>query len=197
MPSLSLVAATGTSAADGAVPHTPVSSPGRSETAKGKRKADDVDTTPPDPKKATFAVPGVPHVFFYAIVLLRHANAPRVLLVSFPARTHVLAHVLPCALIVPQQTRASLRSNAYAHTLKRTQYRHILLPHLHPPRTRTFFNAFGAPRQQRHRRRSRTTRIGVRARAAALSLSTLNTDQRPRHATCAFHRPRILRIPHV
>jgi hypothetical protein len=61
MPSLSLVAAT---SPDGAVPHTPVSSPGRSETAKGKRKADDVDTTPPDPKKATFAVPGVPHVFF-------------------------------------------------------------------------------------------------------------------------------------
>ena len=59
----SLVAAVATSS-DGAVPRTPVSSPGRSETAKGKRKAEDVDTTPPDPKKATFAVPGVPHVFF-------------------------------------------------------------------------------------------------------------------------------------
>jgi hypothetical protein len=60
MPSLSLVANVAT---DSAVPHTPVSSPGRSETAKGKRKAEDVDTTPPDSKKATFAVPGVYHVF--------------------------------------------------------------------------------------------------------------------------------------
>ncbi|KAN0128651.1 hypothetical protein V8E53_013570, partial [Lactarius tabidus] len=55
--SLSLVAAT---SSDGAVPHTPVSSFGRSESAKGNRKADDVDTTPPDPKKATFAVPSSP-----------------------------------------------------------------------------------------------------------------------------------------
>ena len=195
MPSLSLVAATGTSP-DGAVPQTPVSSPGRSETAKGKRKADDVDTTPPDPKKATFAVPGVHHVFFIAIVLLRHANAPRVNFCSFPARTHVLAHVLPCALIVPQQTRASLRSIACTHALKRTQHRHIFLPHLRPPLTRTFLYAFSAPRQQR-RHRSRTTRIRVRARAAALSLTALNTDQRARHATCAFYRPRILRIPHA
>jgi hypothetical protein len=70
MPSLSLVAAT---SSDGLVPHSPISSPGRSETAKGKRKVDDVDTTPPDPKKATFAVPGVPHVFFFnSLVLLRH-----------------------------------------------------------------------------------------------------------------------------
>ena len=195
MPSLSLVAATGTSP-DGAVPQTPVSSPGRSETAKGKRKADDVDTTPPDPKKATFAVPGVHHVFFIAIVLLRHANAPRVNFCSFPARTHVLAHVLPCALIVPQQTRASLRSIACAYALKRTQHRHIFLPHLRPPLTRTFLYAFSAPRQQR-RHRSRTTRICVRARAATLSLTALNTDQRARHATCTFHRPRILRIPHA
>ena len=195
MPSLSLVAATGTSP-DGAVPQTPVSSPGRSETAKGKRKADDVDTTPPDPKKATFAVPGVHHVFFIAIVLLRHANAPRVNFCSFPARTHVLAHILPCALIVPQQTRASLRSIACAYALKRTQHRHIFLPHLRPPLTRAFLYAFSAPRQQR-RHRSRTTRICVRARAAALSLAALNTDQRARHATCAFHRPRILRIPHA
>ncbi|KAH9035879.1 hypothetical protein EDB85DRAFT_1862620 [Lactarius pseudohatsudake] len=59
IPSLSLVAAAAT-ASDGAVPRTPISSPGRSETAKGKRKAEDVDTTPPDPKKATFAVPASP-----------------------------------------------------------------------------------------------------------------------------------------
>ncbi|KAI9451106.1 hypothetical protein BJY52DRAFT_1191230 [Lactarius psammicola] len=55
----SLVAAVAT-VDDGAVPRTPVSTPGRSETAKGKRKAEDVDTTPPDPKKATFAVPASP-----------------------------------------------------------------------------------------------------------------------------------------
>jgi hypothetical protein len=58
-----------TTSSDGAVPRTPVSSPGRSEMAKGKRKAEDVDTTPPDPKKATFAVPGVPHVFFFSSLL--------------------------------------------------------------------------------------------------------------------------------
>ena len=69
MASLSLVAAADTPS-DGAVPQTPVSSPGRSETAKGKRKAEDVDTTPPDPKKATFAVPGVPHVFFLYYVMI-------------------------------------------------------------------------------------------------------------------------------
>jgi hypothetical protein len=63
MPSFSLVAAT--AAASGTAPHqTPLSSPDRSETAKGKRKAEDVDITPPDSKKATFAVPGVSHVFF-------------------------------------------------------------------------------------------------------------------------------------
>ena len=63
MPSFSLVAAA--AAASDTAPHqTPVSSPGRSETSKGKRKAEDVDITPPDSKKATFAVPGAPHVFF-------------------------------------------------------------------------------------------------------------------------------------
>ena len=63
MPSFSLVAAT--AAASGTAPlQTPLSSPDRSETAKGKRKAEDVDITPPDSKKATFAVPGVSHVFF-------------------------------------------------------------------------------------------------------------------------------------
>ncbi|KAI0265564.1 hypothetical protein BC834DRAFT_824643 [Gloeopeniophorella convolvens] len=51
MPSFSLVAAA--AASDVAPPQTP----SRSDTAKGKRKAEDVDTTPPDPKKATFAVP--------------------------------------------------------------------------------------------------------------------------------------------
>ncbi|KAF8258885.1 hypothetical protein EI94DRAFT_1619200 [Lactarius quietus] len=56
---MSLVAGVATSS-DGAVPQTPVSSPVRSETAKGKRKAEDVDTTPPDSKKATFAVPASP-----------------------------------------------------------------------------------------------------------------------------------------
>ena len=69
MASLSLVAAVDTPT-DGAVPRTPVSSPGRSETAKGKRKAEDVDTTPPDSKKATFAVPGVHHVFFLYYVMI-------------------------------------------------------------------------------------------------------------------------------
>lgn len=63
MPSFSLVAAA--AAASDTAPHqTPVSSPDRSETSKGKRKAEDVDITPPDSKKATFAVPGAPHVFF-------------------------------------------------------------------------------------------------------------------------------------
>jgi hypothetical protein len=62
MPSFSLVAAVAT-ASDGAPLQTPVSSPGRSEIAKGKRKAEDVDITPPDSKKATFAVPGASHVF--------------------------------------------------------------------------------------------------------------------------------------
>ena len=67
MPSFSLVVAVAT-ALDNAPLHTPVSSPGRSETAKaqGKRKAEDMDITPPDSKKATFtvpAVPGAPHVF--------------------------------------------------------------------------------------------------------------------------------------
>ena len=63
MPSFSLVA-TAAAASDSAPPQTPLASPDRSETAKGKRKAEDVDTTPPDSKKATFAVPGAPHVFF-------------------------------------------------------------------------------------------------------------------------------------
>ena len=65
MPSFSLVAAAAT-ASDTASPHTPVTSPARTENAKvkGKRKAEDVDITPPDSKKATFAVPGVSHVFF-------------------------------------------------------------------------------------------------------------------------------------
>ncbi|KAI0298148.1 hypothetical protein B0F90DRAFT_1632918 [Multifurca ochricompacta] len=56
MPSFSLVAAVATTS-NRSPPQTPVSSPGRSEIVKGKRKADDVDTTPPDSKKATFAVP--------------------------------------------------------------------------------------------------------------------------------------------
>ncbi|KAI9510008.1 hypothetical protein F5148DRAFT_667823 [Russula earlei] len=59
MPSISLVAG-GATASDGVSPQTPVSSPGRSETARGKRKAEDVDITPPDSKKATFAVPASP-----------------------------------------------------------------------------------------------------------------------------------------
>ena len=145
MPSLSLAAANTATSSDGAVPQTPVSSPGRSETAKGKRKADDVDTTPPDPKKATFAVPGVPHVFFYSLVLLRHmvSNAASC---SFPARTHVLAHVLPRAVIVPQQTRTSLRPNTYVHALKCAQHRHILLPHLRTSRARSVIHTFSAPR---------------------------------------------------
>ena len=64
MPSFSLVAAA--AAASDTAPHqTPLSSPDRSETSKGKRKAEDVDITPPDSKKATFAVPGAPHVFFH------------------------------------------------------------------------------------------------------------------------------------
>lgn len=63
MPSFSLVAAAA-AASDTALHQTPLSSPDRSETSKGKRKAEDVDITPPDSKKATFAVPGVPHVFF-------------------------------------------------------------------------------------------------------------------------------------
>ncbi|KAF8470915.1 hypothetical protein DFH94DRAFT_204394 [Russula ochroleuca] len=59
MPSFSLVAAA--AAASDTAPHqTPLSSPDRSETAKGKRKAEDVDITPPDSKKATFAVPASP-----------------------------------------------------------------------------------------------------------------------------------------
>jgi hypothetical protein len=63
MPSFSLVAAA--AAASDTAPHqTPLSSPDRSETVNGKRKAEDVDITPPDSKKATFAVPGAPHVFF-------------------------------------------------------------------------------------------------------------------------------------
>jgi len=63
MPSFSLVAAA--AAASDIAPHqTPLSSPNRSETSKGKRKAEEVDITPPDSKKATFAVPGTPHVFF-------------------------------------------------------------------------------------------------------------------------------------
>ncbi|KAH9960965.1 hypothetical protein BGW80DRAFT_1182015 [Lactifluus volemus] len=58
MPSFSLVAAVATASSDTAPAQTtPVSSPVRSEIAKGKRKADDVDITPPDSKKATFAVP--------------------------------------------------------------------------------------------------------------------------------------------
>ena len=73
MPSFSLVAAVAT-ASNNAPLHTPVSSPVRSETtkAKGKRKAEDVDITPPDSKKATFAVPavpGAPHVFFLLLTL--------------------------------------------------------------------------------------------------------------------------------
>ena len=63
MPSFSLVAATA-AASDTAPQQTPLSSPDRSETSKGKRKAEEVDITPPDSKKATFAVPGGPHVFF-------------------------------------------------------------------------------------------------------------------------------------
>jgi hypothetical protein len=64
MPSFSLVAAAAAAGSDTAPLQTPLSSPDRSETSKGKRKAEDVDITPPDSKKATFAVPGVPHVFF-------------------------------------------------------------------------------------------------------------------------------------
>ena len=63
MPSFSLVAAAAT-ASDSATPHTPVTSPTRPENGKGKRKAEDVDTTPPDSKKATFVEPGAFHVFF-------------------------------------------------------------------------------------------------------------------------------------
>ena len=64
MPSFSLVAAVAT-ASDTALHQTPLSSPDRSETAKGKRKAEDVEITPPDSKKATFAVPGAcPPRFF-------------------------------------------------------------------------------------------------------------------------------------
>jgi hypothetical protein len=66
MPSFSLVAAAAT-ASDSAPPHTPVQSPTRTENAKakGKRKAEDVDITPPDSKKATFAVPGVCPTFLF------------------------------------------------------------------------------------------------------------------------------------
>jgi hypothetical protein len=63
MPSFSLVAAAAT-ASGSAPPHTPVTSPTRTENGKGKRKAEDVDTTPPDLKKATFVEPGAFHVFF-------------------------------------------------------------------------------------------------------------------------------------
>ena len=75
MPSFSLVAAAAT-ASDGAPPHTPVTSPTRTENGKGKRKAEDVDTTPPDLKKATFVEPGAFHVFFLltSFSLLRHAT---------------------------------------------------------------------------------------------------------------------------
>jgi hypothetical protein len=73
MPSFSLVAAAAT-ASDSGPARTPVSSPGRSEASKGKRKAEDVDTTPPDSKKATFVVPGAPHVFFHSPLGLRHAT---------------------------------------------------------------------------------------------------------------------------
>jgi hypothetical protein len=69
MPSFSLVAAAAAASDDTATHQTPLSSPDRSETSKGKRKAEDVDITPPDSKKATFAVPGAPHVFF---ILVHH-----------------------------------------------------------------------------------------------------------------------------
>ena len=77
MPSFSLVAAAAT-ASDSASPHTPVTSPTRTENGKGKRKAEDVDITPPDSKKATFAVPGAFHVFFLKgwlfIITSRHVH---------------------------------------------------------------------------------------------------------------------------
>jgi hypothetical protein len=64
MPSFSLVAAT-VAASDTAPHQTPLSSPDRSETVNGKRKAEDVEITPPDGKKATFAVPGAPTPRFF------------------------------------------------------------------------------------------------------------------------------------
>ena len=64
MPSFSHVAAA--AAASDTAPHqAPLLLPDHSETSKGKRKAEDIDITPPDSKKAMFAMPGVPHNFFF------------------------------------------------------------------------------------------------------------------------------------
>src|SRR5712675_1476047 len=48
-----------------------------------KRKAEDVDITPPDSKTATFAVPGASHVFSRLQLALRHATRPNTITVSY------------------------------------------------------------------------------------------------------------------
>ena len=110
MPSFSLVAAA--AAASDTAPHqTPLSSPDRSEASKGKRKAEDVDITPPDSKKATFAVPGAPHVFFFPFRQsrgLRHAT---------------LATLIICTLLLiasPRDHIPSLAPSSY-HNNKRAR----------------------------------------------------------------------------
>lgn len=76
MPSFSLVAAA--AAASDTAPHqTPLSSPDRSETSKGKRKAEDVDITPPDSKKATFAVPASPRDHIPSLAPSSYSNHKR------------------------------------------------------------------------------------------------------------------------
>ena len=127
MPSLSLVAATGTSP-DGAVPQTPVSSPGRSETAKGKRKADDVDTTPPDPKKATFAVPGVHHVFFYSYCIITSCQRASCKLLQLPrANTRPRTH----PPLRPHRTTTNARVSQ-VHRLRPRPQTHTTQAHFPP-----------------------------------------------------------------
>ena len=137
MPSFSLVAAVAT-ASDTALHQTPLSSPDRSETAKGKRKAEDVEITPPDSKKATFAVPGActPRFFSFSTIAWITSGHARYADCFVPNYSlYARPHSVTRALLFPQQqTRSSLRSLTIARPAKYkcTEHRHILLPHLLP-----------------------------------------------------------------
>ena len=113
MPSFSLVAAAAT-ASDSAPPHTPVTSHTRTENGKGKRKAEDVDTTPPDAKKATFVEPGAFHVFFLleCFLLLRHAT-PTKLTIALPPASRTTAS--------PRDRTSSLAPSSFFHHNKRAR----------------------------------------------------------------------------
>ena len=111
-PSFSLVAAAAT-ASDSATPRTPVTSPTRTENGKGKRKAEDVDTTPPDSKKATFVEPGAFHVFFCSKAF-HYYVMPR------PQTDNCLSHASRTAAS-PRDRTSSLAPSSYPHHNKRAR----------------------------------------------------------------------------